>query len=133
MAKFCKVLLIFLAVTTILPCVLAFVSLIALALALIFGSSGVFGVVALAMIGVSIVLIPGTLIVLVGAILGWIGGFIGKLLLSVISVVLIAAGVAVWLVAFTPVGAFVVFVITLVIGIMCCKKQKHHNASNGEE
>lgn len=123
MAKICKVLLIFLAVTTILPCVLAFVSLIALALALIFGSSGVFGVVALAMIGVSIVLIPGTLIVLVGAILGWIGGFIGKLLLSAISVVLIAAGVAVWLAAFTPVGAIVVFVITLVIGILCCKKQ----------
>lgn len=133
MAKICKVLLIFLAVTTILPCVLAFVSLIALALALIFGSTGTFGVVALAMICISIVLIPGTLIVLVGAILGWIGGFIGKLLLSAISVVLIASGIAVWFFAFSPIGALIAFAITLIIGIHCCKKQKHHNTPSGEE
>ena len=105
----------------------------ALALAFIFGSTGAFGVVALAMIGISIVLIPGTLIVLVGAILGWIGGFIGKLLLSAISVVLIAAGIAVWLFAFSPIGALIAFAITLIIGIHCCRKQKHHNTPNGEE
>lgn len=131
MAKFCKALLVFMAVTTFLPCLLAVVALVGVVVTLLAGSEGGLGfgmVVALALVTV-----PGTLIALIGAILGWIGGFIGKILLSVISVVLIAIGVAVWLAAFTPVGAIVVFVITLVIGILCCKKQKHHNASNGEE
>lgn len=133
MTKFCKVLLIFLAVTTILPFVLAFFSLIAIALALIFGSSGALSAVVLALIGIAIVLIPGTLIVLMGAILGWIGGFIGKILLSVISVVLIAVGVAVWFVSFLPPVSLIAFAVVLVIGLVCCKKQKGHSSSEREK
>ena len=125
MAKFCKWLLIFMVVTTLLPCLAAVVTLIGFIAALLSGSYGGLG------LGILIIAIlttvPGTLVALVGSVLGWIGGFIGKMVLCVISVVLVSIGIAVWFFAFIPWCSAVVFVIALTIGLICIKKQKKHN------
>ena len=125
MAKFCKWLLIFMVVTTLLPCILAVVSLAGVVAAVLFGSAGGFGLGVL--VALALVTVPGTLIALIGSVLGWIGGFLGKIALSVISVVLVAAGLAVWFLAFVPWCSVIVFVIALVFGLACIKKQKKHN------
>lgn len=125
MAKFCKALLVFMAVTTFLPCLFAVVALVGVVVALLAGSAGGLGfgmVVALALVTV-----PGTLIALIGAILGWIGGFVGKIVLSVISVVLVSIGIAIWFLTIVPWCSAIVFVIALAAGLACVKKQKKYN------
>ena len=124
MKKICKALLSFLVISTTSFSLIAVASVIILVLSLFFGSA--FSALAW-LFFIAMVLLPGALIALLGIILGWISVLFGKMVLLLIAVILIALGVGVCFLAFLPWGAIAGFAIVVLLGILCCKKQRNHN------
>ncbi|MBR2021816.1 MAG: hypothetical protein IJ939_05205 [Clostridia bacterium] len=74
----------------------------------------------------SLIFAPGTLVGFLGAIFGWIGGFLQKTILSLISTIVISFGFAMWFWMLLPWGVIIAFVIAVIPGLVCYKKQSEY-------
>ena len=118
MKKFCKPLYFYMTIFTAISCMLAL--MLVSAYYLLFLER--FGLITFLLILIS----PGTTIMLVGTVLGWIGGFLDMIKLSVTAVIVISIGFALWFWLIFPIGVIAGLVVALIPGLICCKKQNEH-------